>query len=193
MSGRRRFICPDGFHRAVRLRFRAFDAVKLVTSGASPIAQMSGAVSKDRGRSRLRTSHVGGDGRGIIMAWLLMPLKRFPFNCDHRSEDSAFPLAAARSLSPSSGGEGWGEGACGKGGVADGITSLPPGNLRRRRDTTHGKDSRPATLPPNPPPPKRGERESRAERPNSLTSSRFQTTGNRCSQRQKPGARRKII
>jgi hypothetical protein len=28
----------------MRLRFRAFDAVKLMTSGASPIAQMSGAV-----------------------------------------------------------------------------------------------------------------------------------------------------
>jgi hypothetical protein len=42
--GRRRFICPNGFHRAMGLCFRAFDAVKLMTSGASPIAQMSGAV-----------------------------------------------------------------------------------------------------------------------------------------------------
>jgi hypothetical protein len=56
MSGRRRFICPNGFHRAMRLCFRAFDAVKLMTSGVSPIAQMSGAVSKDRRPSRLKTS-----------------------------------------------------------------------------------------------------------------------------------------
>src|SRR5262252_4922003 len=44
MSGRRRFISPKWFHRATRLCFRAFDAMKLMTSGASPIAQMSGAV-----------------------------------------------------------------------------------------------------------------------------------------------------
>jgi hypothetical protein len=56
MSGRRRFICPNGFNRATRLCFRAFDAMKLMTSGASPIAQMSGAVSKDRRPSRLRIS-----------------------------------------------------------------------------------------------------------------------------------------
>jgi hypothetical protein len=31
-----------------RRAFRAFDAMKLMTSDASPIAQMSGAVSKDR-------------------------------------------------------------------------------------------------------------------------------------------------
>lgn len=37
MSGRRRFICPSGFYRAMRLCLRAFGAVKLVTSGASPI------------------------------------------------------------------------------------------------------------------------------------------------------------
>jgi hypothetical protein len=44
MSGRRRFISPKWFHRPTRLCFRAFDAMKLMTSGASPIAQMSGAV-----------------------------------------------------------------------------------------------------------------------------------------------------
>ena len=60
MSGRRRFICPNGFHRATRLCFRAFDAMKLMTSGASPIAQMSRAVSKDRRPSRLRTSTWAG-------------------------------------------------------------------------------------------------------------------------------------
>src|SRR5215470_4528287 len=60
MSGRRRFICHNGFHRATRLCLRAFDAMKLMTSGASPIAQMSGAVSKDRRPSRLRTSTRAG-------------------------------------------------------------------------------------------------------------------------------------
>jgi hypothetical protein len=49
MSGRRRFICPNGFHRATRLCFRGFDAMKLMTSGASPTAQMSGAVSVAQG------------------------------------------------------------------------------------------------------------------------------------------------
>jgi hypothetical protein len=54
MSGRRRFICPNGFHRATRLCFRAFDAMKLMTSGASPIAQMSGTVFS---ATPLRGSH----------------------------------------------------------------------------------------------------------------------------------------
>jgi hypothetical protein len=44
MSGQRRFICPNGFHPAMRLCFRAFDAMKLMTSGASPIAQMPTVV-----------------------------------------------------------------------------------------------------------------------------------------------------
>jgi hypothetical protein len=44
MSGRRRFICPNWFHQAVRLCFRAFDAMKLMTSGASPIGQMPTVV-----------------------------------------------------------------------------------------------------------------------------------------------------
>jgi hypothetical protein len=29
--------CPNGFHRATRLCFRTFDAMKVFTSGASPI------------------------------------------------------------------------------------------------------------------------------------------------------------
>jgi len=44
----------------MRLCFRAFDAMKLMASGAPPIAQMSGAVSKDRRPSRLRTSAWAG-------------------------------------------------------------------------------------------------------------------------------------
>jgi hypothetical protein len=67
MSGRRRFICPNGFHRAMRLCFRAFDAMKLMTSGASPIAQMSGAVSKGPSSIAARNIHVGGDGRGALL------------------------------------------------------------------------------------------------------------------------------
>jgi hypothetical protein len=59
MSGRRRFICPSGFHRAMRLCFRAVEAVKLMTSGASPIAQMSGAVfSATRPRGGSCSEHV---------------------------------------------------------------------------------------------------------------------------------------
>jgi hypothetical protein len=52
----------------MRLCFRAFDAVKLMTSGASPIAQMSGAVSKDLSSIAAKNIHVGGDGRGALLA-----------------------------------------------------------------------------------------------------------------------------
>src|SRR5271156_2802236 len=52
MSGRRRFIYPNGFHWAMLLCFRAFDAVKLMTSGASPMAQMSGAVFRANATAR---------------------------------------------------------------------------------------------------------------------------------------------
>src|SRR5712671_2181743 len=75
MSGRRRFICPNGFHRATRLCFRAFDAIMLMRSGASPIAQMPGAVSKDRRPSRLK--HARGAGRSRLGAATARPRKKF--------------------------------------------------------------------------------------------------------------------
>src|ERR1700686_659817 len=68
MSGRRRFICPNGFHRAMRLCFRGFDATKLMTSGASPIAQMSGAVVEGPSFIAAKNIHAGGDGRGALLA-----------------------------------------------------------------------------------------------------------------------------
>src|ERR1700730_6295459 len=68
MSGRRRFICPNGFHRAMRLCFRGFDATKLMTSGASPIAQMSGAVVEGPSFAAATNIHAGGDGRGALLA-----------------------------------------------------------------------------------------------------------------------------
>src|SRR5262249_52057665 len=78
MSGRRRFICPNGFHRATRLCFRAFDAMKLMTSGASPIAQMSGAVSARHGNSCLTREGCGPGTRpvdgGSRFAWGRRPL-----------------------------------------------------------------------------------------------------------------------
>jgi hypothetical protein len=43
----------------MRLCFRAFDAVKLMTSGASPIAQMFGAVSVRHGNSCLTREGYG--------------------------------------------------------------------------------------------------------------------------------------
>jgi hypothetical protein len=65
----------------MRLCFRAFEAVKLMTSGASPIAQ--NVRSRVEGPSYIaaKNIHVGGDGRGIIMAWLLMPLARGTIRC----------------------------------------------------------------------------------------------------------------
>ena len=67
MTGRRRFICPNGFHRAMRLCCRGFDATKLMTSGASPIAQMSGAVVEGPSFIAAKNIHAGGDGRGALL------------------------------------------------------------------------------------------------------------------------------
>src|ERR1700674_2253156 len=67
MSGRRRYICPNGFHRAMRLCFRGFDATKLMTSGASPIAQMSGAIVEGPSFIAAKNIHAGGDGRGALL------------------------------------------------------------------------------------------------------------------------------
>jgi hypothetical protein len=60
--------CCHTFHRAMRLCFRGFDAMMLMTSGASPIAQMSGAVVEGPSLIAAKNIHVGGDGRGALLA-----------------------------------------------------------------------------------------------------------------------------
>src|SRR5215467_13755444 len=101
MSGRRRFIYPNGFHRAMRLCFRLFDAVKLMTSGASPIAQMSAAVSARHGNSCLTREGCGPGTRcqpaATYHAAIDPPtVHRLPRPCDTLDDAEVLSMPAVR-------------------------------------------------------------------------------------------------